>query len=91
MAKLGTEKRPIIVRVHSEEKARYVAEKCTENGWQYIIGFETDKPEDISDLEKMLNPPIPIASKKVGRNDPCQCGSGKKYKKCCGSGGILSA
>jgi len=23
--------------------------------------------------------------KKVGRNDPCPCGSGKKYKKCCGS------
>jgi SEC-C motif len=23
------------------------------------------------------------ASKKVGRNDPCTCGSGKKYKKCC--------
>jgi preprotein translocase subunit SecA len=22
---------------------------------------------------------------KVGRNDPCPCGSGKKYKKCCGS------
>ena len=26
------------------------------------------------------------ASKKVGRNDPCPCGSGKKYKKCCGAG-----
>jgi len=25
-----------------------------------------------------------IASSKVGRNDPCPCGSGKKYKKCCG-------
>jgi len=25
------------------------------------------------------------ATKKVGRNDPCPCGSGKKYKKCCGS------
>ena len=25
-------------------------------------------------------------SAKVGRNDPCPCGSGKKYKKCCGSG-----
>jgi hypothetical protein len=25
-------------------------------------------------------------SKKVGRNDPCPCGSGKKYKKCCGRG-----
>ena len=24
-------------------------------------------------------------AKKVGRNDPCPCGSGKKYKKCCGS------
>ena len=23
-------------------------------------------------------------SKKIGRNDPCPCGSGKKYKKCCG-------
>ncbi|MGN1135885.1 MAG: preprotein translocase subunit SecA [Oscillospiraceae bacterium] len=26
------------------------------------------------------------AGKKVGRNDPCPCGSGKKYKNCCGSG-----
>ena len=28
------------------------------------------------------NEPKPIA--KIGRNDPCPCGSGKKYKKCCG-------
>jgi uncharacterized protein len=27
-------------------------------------------------------PPAPV---KVGRNDPCPCGSGRKYKKCCGS------
>jgi len=26
----------------------------------------------------------PLKSDKVGRNDPCPCGSGKKYKKCCG-------
>ena len=26
----------------------------------------------------------PVTSKKVGRNDPCPCGSGKKYKHCCG-------
>ncbi|MCD6292690.1 MAG: SEC-C domain-containing protein, partial [Deltaproteobacteria bacterium] len=25
-----------------------------------------------------------VSGKKVGRNDPCPCGSGKKYKKCCG-------
>ncbi|MBQ5389368.1 MAG: SEC-C domain-containing protein [Clostridia bacterium] len=24
-------------------------------------------------------------AEKVGRNDPCPCGSGKKYKKCCGA------
>ncbi len=29
----------------------------------------------------------PAKSTKVGRNDPCPCGSGKKYKKCCGQGG----
>ena len=33
-----------------------------------------------------FNPPIilpPAVSEKIGRNDPCPCGSGKKYKKCC--------
>ncbi|HET9401068.1 MAG TPA: SEC-C metal-binding domain-containing protein, partial [Candidatus Acidoferrales bacterium] len=31
-------------------------------------------------------PPKPVRSgAKVGRNDPCPCGSGKKYKKCCGA------
>ena len=29
-------------------------------------------------------PQKPAVSTKVGRNDPCPCGSGKKYKKCCG-------
>jgi uncharacterized protein YecA (UPF0149 family) len=27
---------------------------------------------------------IKLEQPKVGRNDPCPCGSGKKYKKCCG-------
>ena len=39
--------------------------------------------------EQPLPPPVePIHSDKgkteIGRNDPCPCGSGKKYKKCCG-------
>ncbi|MBN2656976.1 MAG: YchJ family protein [Spirochaetales bacterium] len=33
---------------------------------------------------KMVNEPI-VNETKVGRNDPCPCGSGKKYKKCCGA------
>jgi hypothetical protein len=28
--------------------------------------------------------PMTRTSKKVGRNDPCSCGSKKKFKKCCG-------
>jgi preprotein translocase subunit SecA len=28
---------------------------------------------------------IQLETPKVGRNDPCPCGSGKKYKKCCGA------
>lgn len=31
--------------------------------------------------------PSPKRSRNVGRNEPCPCGSGKKYKKCCGAGG----
>ena len=30
--------------------------------------------------------PVRRDAPKVGRNDPCPCGSGKKYKKCCGAG-----
>jgi uncharacterized protein len=33
--------------------------------------------------------PIRRAEPKIGRNDPCPCGSGKKYKKCCGAEGPL--
>ncbi|NTC84021.1 YchJ family protein [Agrobacterium tumefaciens] len=28
----------------------------------------------------------PVRVESIGRNDPCPCGSGKKYKKCCGAG-----
>ncbi|WP_304055492.1 SEC-C metal-binding domain-containing protein [Nitrosomonas communis] len=33
----------------------------------------------------MLHPSSLTTPAKVGRNDPCPCGSGKKYKKCCGT------
>ena len=39
--------------------------------------------------DEPLPPPVePIRSgDKPSRNDPCPCGSGKKYKQCCGKGG----
>ncbi len=36
-------------------------------------------------LEQRLSNPNQAVSEKIGRNSPCPCGSGKKYKKCCGS------
>jgi len=35
-------------------------------------------------FELLGTPEAKAAGAKVGRNDPCPCGSGKKYKKCCG-------
>jgi hypothetical protein len=35
-------------------------------------------------IASQLAPALPRAHRKVGRNDPCPCGSGKKYKRCCG-------
>ncbi len=46
-----------------------------------------DKPVDVSKLQTNLQtgPQQPVKAKaKIGPNDPCPCGSGKKYKKCCG-------
>ncbi len=37
------------------------------------------------DISPRMRPPVVHGAPKVGRNDPCPCGSGKKYKKCCGA------
>lgn len=48
--------------------------------WDEILSKE--KREEIEKEYKKSK--IYINENKVGRNDPCPCGSGKKYKKCCG-------
>lgn len=48
---------------------------------------DDDDEEDFDDLDLPIFPtPQSLSSPKIGRNDPCPCGSGKKYKKCCGNG-----
>jgi len=73
----------VIVRVKTEERAHAVTVACRMRGCHCIAGVEPDKPEDISDFERLMNPVMPVRSAKVGRNEPCLCGSGKKYKRCC--------
>ena len=84
MAKLGTKKRPARGHVQTVERAQEILAMCDDRGWTAIIGIEPDKPEDISEVQRLMNPLKPKqAEPKVGRNDPCPCGSGKKFKKCC--------
>lgn len=84
-AKLGTDKNPAVVTVPTKKRLKEVTHLFEEKGWKYKIELEPDKPEDIADLTRLLNPLKPaIAEKKIGRNEPCPCGSGKKYKNCCG-------
>ncbi len=84
-SKLGTEKNPAVVNVQSEKRVKELESVFEKNGWKYTINLEPDNPEDITALEILLTPPkTRVAEKKVGRNEPCPCGSGKKHKKCCG-------
>jgi SWIM/SEC-C metal-binding protein len=84
MASIGTRKKPAIVRVQTEERAQRVLEFCQDNEIVVIVGLEPDKPEDITDVERAILSREPArTAPKIGRNDPCPCGSGKKFKKCC--------
>lgn len=88
MAKLGTKKRPAVVRVQTETRAGEILQLCSANGWQVIVGIEPDKAEDIADVRKLMNTPVlspePITRlRPVSSNDYCSCGSGLKFKNCC--------
>ncbi|HEX9443519.1 MAG TPA: PBPRA1643 family SWIM/SEC-C metal-binding motif protein [Candidatus Binatia bacterium] len=83
--RLGTEKNPANVRVRTEKRLKEVTALFNKNGWSFKAALEPDQPEDVADLERLLHPPAPQrVEKKPGRNEACSCGSGKKYKNCCG-------
>lgn len=83
MAKLGSKQHPAVLRVQSEERAMELLSLCEDHGWIAIVGVEPDESEDITDLERLISPPTLVKPKVPGRNDPCPCGSGMKFKKCC--------
>ncbi|MCX5835059.1 MAG: preprotein translocase subunit SecA [Deltaproteobacteria bacterium] len=61
-----------LVQVQREEEAEKLYDRSTRD---YVMSHaESGSPSQPQKKE----------GKKVGRNDPCPCGSGKKYKKCCG-------
>jgi SEC-C motif domain protein len=66
---IATFKEKGVTRSH-HEISRFVKQ---DGRWYFVDG-------------KLVAPKTEVRSQpKVGRNDPCPCGSGKKYKKCCGA------
>ena len=51
---------------------------------QNIERKENTKKMITNDSEEKVAKKKPVKKQKIGRNDPCPCGSGKKYKQCCG-------
>jgi len=49
------------------------------------MGFQGASHPEEPEITGQKKKPVTVG-KKIGRNDPCPCGSGKKYKKCCGLG-----
>ena len=49
-----------------------------------ILHPEQEQQPNRPPPEAVKSDPIVRSDKKVGRNEPCPCGSGKKYKHCCG-------
>jgi tetratricopeptide (TPR) repeat protein len=67
-----------LLRTRNLDKLIYQRSKKM-NKLKHYAGIADDDPEIA------LEQPIRRAQPKVGRNDPCPCGSGKKYKRCCGA------
>jgi len=83
--KLGTVKHPLTLVVTSDERKLEVETLVSENGLFADITVDNAIDENINELNAILNKPTTTTFDKTpNRNDPCSCGSGKKFKKCCG-------
>lgn len=61
MAKLGSKKRPLMLRVNNDADAMVAVGLCQQHGWHYVIGMEPGEPEDLRDLAHAL--------RQAGRSD----------------------
>jgi preprotein translocase subunit SecA len=71
--KIDTLEKICLVRIQREEEVEQIRQKQKQN---YILSRGEDTPKTQT---------VKREGQKTGRNDPCPCGSGKKYKKCCGA------
>ena len=85
--KFGSKKYPLQLVVTSEVRKKEVEKLVAEAQLYAVVKFDDSKDavESITELTVLLNKKAAVKVDKVpARNEPCNCGSGKKYKKCCG-------
>lgn len=85
--KSGSKKYPLTLVVTSEARKREVEALVADAQLYAEVSVDTSEgaTESIAELTALLNKQGTVRLDKVpARNEPCSCGSGKKYKKCCG-------
>ena len=85
--KSGSKKYPMALVVTSEARKLEVETLVADAQLYSVVNLDSseDAVESIAELTVLLNKKDTVKIDKVpARNEPCNCGSGKKYKKCCG-------
>lgn len=85
--KSGSRKYPLALVVTSEARKQEVEALVAKAQLHADIRLDTSEGavESIGELTAILHKGAPVTQSKVpSRNDPCSCGSGLKFKKCCG-------
>ncbi len=84
--RLGTDKAPAKLTVQNEARKQELQAILDESNWIAVIDVDAAQEENIQDLDILQGKKATeaaVSTKQASRNDPCPCGSGKKYKKCC--------
>ncbi|WP_299791883.1 PBPRA1643 family SWIM/SEC-C metal-binding motif protein [uncultured Shewanella sp.] len=85
VARPGTSDNPLTLVVPSPERKAEIEAILLQHQLIAHLEVNPDAEENISELDGVLNKPKTTRfEKKPNRNEACPCGSGKKYKKCCG-------
>lgn len=83
--KPGSESDPLSIMVNSDARKIEIENILLEHDLFAEIEVDVTAEENVTELDAVLNTPKTQRFEKTPeRNDPCSCGSGKKYKKCCG-------
>lgn len=85
--KLGTRKYPLTLVVTSEARKQEIEAQVAEANLHANVSVDAREGavEAINELTVLLNKGETLTAVKApSRNDPCSCGSGIKFKKCCG-------